>query len=308
MIWRLAVLVFVVSLVLAGTGACAFAQEAAWLTTASQELATWRSSMQTAFEPEGVVVRASAHACESDDTALSAAHDAGVEAAVCIDVDAGRASVRLLRSPQQIGSGTAAVEQDIPAAVLSAYHQAQLALDLGGQGLLRVDSVPEGALVTLDDEPIGHAPLERRVAPGSHDLALSLDGFVGEQQSLEITRGHISEVHAKLARGAADSDAASSGPTKPSVANWIVGGVLVAASVPALVVSIGTLANNGDCRKHDADGICTQRVHFGAFSGTLLGLGGAALVAGGYILIAQPFTVGVDAGPDHAIVSVAGRL
>lgn len=285
----------------------AFAQEAAWLPTASQELAPWRSDVQAAFEPEGVVVRSSAHACGSDDAALSAAHDAGVEAAVCIDVDAGRASVRLLRSAQQIGSGTAAVSQGIPAAVLSAYHQAQLAIDLGAQGLLRVESVPEGALVTLDDEPIGHAPLERGVAPGNHDLGLSLDGFAGERQSVEITRGHVSEVQAKLSRGEAD-DGAASGPTRPSVANWIVGGVLVAASVPALVLPIATLANDGDCSKRDSSGICTQRVHFGALSGTLLGLGAAALVAGGYILIAQPFTVGVDAGPNHAVLSISGRL
>jgi hypothetical protein len=285
----------------------AFAQEAAWLPTAAQELASWRSEVQAAFEPEGVVVRSSAHACESDDAALSAARAAGVEAAICIDVGDDRASVRLLRSAQQVGSGTADVEQSIPAAVLSAYHQAQLALDLGAQGLLRVDSVPEGALVTLDDEPIGHAPLERRVAPGSHDLALSLDGFIGERQSVEITRGRVSEAHAKLVRGTADDDAAS-GPTKPSVANWIVGGVLVAASVPPLVVSIATLANDGDCSKRDSSGICTERVHFGSLSAALLGLGTAALVAGGYVMIAQPFTVSVDAGPNHALLSITGRL
>ena len=38
------------------------------------------------------------------------------------------------------------------------------------------------------------------------------------------------------------------------------------------------------------------------------GVGAAALVAGGYILIAQPFTVGVDAGPRHAVLSITGRL
>jgi hypothetical protein len=287
----------------------AFAQEAAWLPTAEQDLAPWRADVQTALEAEGVVVRSSAHACESDTAALASTRVVGVQAAVCIVVAGGRAAVRLLRSTAKIGNGSAAIRgADVPAAVIAAYHQAELALELGAAGLLRVGSIPEGALVTLDDEPIGHAPLERRVPPGSHDLALTLDGFAGERQSVEITRGRVSEVHAKLVRGAADDDATSAGPTRPSVANWIVGGVLVAASVPALVVSIGTLANDGDCRKRDASDICTERVHFGALSATLLGFGAAALIAGGSIMLTQPFTVDVDAGADHAVLRIAGRL
>ncbi len=44
-------------------------------------------------------------------------------------------------------------------------------------GVLTVTTVPLGAAVTIDGEPIGTSPLQKRVRTGSHMLELALDGF-----------------------------------------------------------------------------------------------------------------------------------
>jgi hypothetical protein len=44
-------------------------------------------------------------------------------------------------------------------------------------GVLTVTTVPLGARVTLDGEPIGTSPIQKRVRTGSHMVELTLDGF-----------------------------------------------------------------------------------------------------------------------------------
>lgn len=44
-------------------------------------------------------------------------------------------------------------------------------------GVLTVTTVPLGAAVTLDGEPIGTSPLQKRVRTGSHMVELTMDGF-----------------------------------------------------------------------------------------------------------------------------------
>lgn len=44
-------------------------------------------------------------------------------------------------------------------------------------GVLTVTTVPLGAAVTLDGEPIGTSPIQKRVRTGSHMVELTLDGF-----------------------------------------------------------------------------------------------------------------------------------
>jgi hypothetical protein len=44
-------------------------------------------------------------------------------------------------------------------------------------GVLTVTTVPLGAAVVLDGEPLGTSPLQKRVRTGSHMIELSLDGF-----------------------------------------------------------------------------------------------------------------------------------
>ena len=292
------------------------AQEALWLLTAQQQLAPWHDAVGAALEEEGVAVasrpESDADGCRVLQDALAAARAQGIQRVVCVTWTDGsgaapaRIAINLVRAPDAIGRGVAPIRAgDIARAVHAAYAQAELSLQLGASALLRVDSTPQGALVSLDGEPIGHAPLERRAPPGAHAVELSLDGFAGQEHRLELARGQVSELHATLARAEL---AGASAAGRASPLNWIVGGALVVASIPALASSLATLARDGDCASTSAtQGLCTERVHFGTRSGVLLGLGAAALAAGTWVLLAQPFTIEAAVTPDAAMVRASAR-
>jgi hypothetical protein len=291
------------------------AQDAVWVPAPTELRDAWYPPAAAALEAQGVLVReaqSDAEACSAPACAAKVARELGLRLAVLVRVEgdaesaAKRVSVTLVDPERHTGDASVGiVDGDVAAAVRTAYQQAELALELGDQGLLRVQTTPEGALVSIDGEAAGLAPVERRLTAGPHRVVLSLDGFAGEQRSVELGRGRALELHAKLARLALAPTPA--GPRKASPLNWIVGGALVLAAAPALVVSLRTLGADGDCAgMRDANGGCPERVHFGARSAALLGLGSAALLAGAYVLIAAPFTIEARADAHGARVAVAG--
>src|SRR5262249_21376549 len=152
-------------------------------------------------------------------------------------------------------------DHDLAAAVRAAYRSAELALELGEQALLRVRTTPAGALVAGGGNAGGLSPLERQLDAGAHQPSLSLHGFTSVERELRFARGQAFELEQRLLPISAT--AANSAPhERLSPLNWILGGVLVAGSVPLLVTSIITLASDGDCARHDASGACKDRVHF----------------------------------------------
>ncbi len=286
----------------------AAAQDALWIPEPAQTGTAWYAAARTALEGEDVVVREgdeTGGACALQSCALERAKQLGLQVALAVQIEPGsaggaeRASVRAERVDGRSARGEATIAGgDVGAALRAAYRQAELGLELGEQGLLRVESTPQAALVALDGEPIGSAPLEQRLSPGQHRLAFSLDGFASQQREVEVTRGRATDLRVQLARVAAAPP-----PVRRarSALNYIVGGALLLGAAPALAVSISTLALDGDCAvARDSSGHCAQVVHFGAPSAVLLGLGSAALIAGGYFLIAAPIRVEVRAGP-HAL-------
>jgi hypothetical protein len=309
-LWFLAIVIVFASALTSS----ASAQDAVWAPRAEQQSAPWFSAARTALESQGVVVHVVERGagCSTVGLALRLAQELGSARALCLELTHDGATdvlkLRLLRSPSQIGEGSAQVEHgDIAAAVREAYQLADVALDLGDAGLLRVITTPEGALVALDGEPIGHAPLDKRLPPGKHDVNLTLDGFGGQHQSVDVERGRVSEVRAKLVRGA-DSELFAPAATKASPLNWIIGGALVLAAAPALVLSLNTLARDGSCADEDASSHCTERVQFGTRSAVLLGVGSAALLGGAYFMLLQPLTLQVSASSDHAYVVLRAAL
>ena len=66
-------------------------------------------------------------------------------------------------------------------------------------GLLEIHSDPEGAMVTMDDAPVGHTPWgPNLVSEGSRWLRLALPGFVLVQRKVEVSRGATSKVETAL--------------------------------------------------------------------------------------------------------------
>jgi hypothetical protein len=70
------------------------------------------------------------------------------------------------------------------------------------QGSVDVRSEPRGAAVALDGAARGPTPLVVEAAPGTHVLTLTLEGYVGERQTVTVTRGRT-KVYVRLARAGA---------------------------------------------------------------------------------------------------------
>jgi hypothetical protein len=282
------------------------AQEALWVASPVEQLEPWFGAVREALEAEDVIVSeadAETPVCTAE-VARGAAREQGARHGVCVDV--GRAengattiTVDLLRADGAAGEGTAEVTRgDVARAAREAYRRAELSIELGSTALLRVHTTPEGALVEIAGELAGHAPLERRIEPGTHEVGLQLDGFTPERRKIDVTSGRAVDLVVHLERAAARPARIR---TEPSPLNFIVGGALLVGAAPALALSLVALARDGDCSGgRDAAGRCEARVHFGTRSGVLLGVGAAALVAGGYLVLAAPIEVEVSADPGGA--------
>lgn len=91
--------------------------------------------------------------------------------------------VSLVHANARTGERLGVAEREIP--VASRRLQKDLALAapllLGGQGdargVLSVVTTPPGALVTIDDVPVGTSPLTRDVRPGRHKVQVAVTGY-----------------------------------------------------------------------------------------------------------------------------------
>ena len=54
--------------------------------------------------------------------------------------------------------------------------------------MLTVTTVPPGAQVTIDGVEVGRAPLQKRVKPGTHTIALSLDGYAPIKEVVAVPK------------------------------------------------------------------------------------------------------------------------
>ncbi len=91
-------------------------------------------------------------------------------------------------------------------------------------GRLTVTSSPEGAMVYVDDVPVGHTPLHGHgVDPGRHALEIRLRGYRTETRHLRVRAGRRTSLRVHLAEGvkhhlAASEVAEASQPAAPSPA------------------------------------------------------------------------------------------
>jgi len=70
-------------------------------------------------------------------------------------------------------------------------------------GIIAVQSQPADALVLVDGAPSGRTPLKLKdVRPGSHTVALQLDGHQATSQTVEVSAGAIASLFIKLEREA----------------------------------------------------------------------------------------------------------
>lgn len=91
--------------------------------------------------------------------------------------------VALVHADARTGARLGSAEREIPVASRRLQREIALAapLLLGGQGdargVLSVVTSPPGALVTIDDVPVGTTPLTRDVRPGRHKVQVAVTGY-----------------------------------------------------------------------------------------------------------------------------------
>ncbi len=109
----------------------------------------------------------------------------GVDRVVCgwLRQRGGAYRVALVQADARTGARLGRVEREVPVASRRLDREIALAapLLLGGEGdakgVLSVVTTPPGALVTLDDVPVGTTPLRQEVRPGRHKVQVAATGY-----------------------------------------------------------------------------------------------------------------------------------
>ncbi len=84
---------------------------------------------------------------------------------------------------------------------VKALEQAELRLipfALETNGVLTVRTVPDGASLSVDDEPRGHAPWSGSLDNGKHSVIVSAPSFITAQRDVAITAGDKQDLMVKL--------------------------------------------------------------------------------------------------------------
>lgn len=147
-------------------------------------------------------------------------------------------------------------------------------------GAITVTANQSGALVRLDDEPVGFAPLALSTVPvGEHRLSVSYDGARPWEGVVEVNMDERAWVTASLAPPAS---------TTRSTASWVLGGTGVAALGVATVFAVLAADRRGQWdRERDAFGdpvtlanLQNQTTTFSTTADALFFAGGLALAVG----------------------------
>ncbi|MEY4583281.1 MAG: hypothetical protein RL701_7984 [Pseudomonadota bacterium] len=183
---------------------------------------------------------------------------------------------------------------------------------LGGRALLRVDSRPTGATLTIDGELAGLTPYERELNPGEHKLRVELDGRPAATRSALLQAGSVERVSVSLTRPVGPQPhqhGAAHPPLNDRAAplNNVFGAVLGIAALPLLIAATNSLIDDKQCLASDARG-CVERARFGAGDGVLLGTGIVALAGAGLFLFDQPLRIALDPRERAVSVRVGGAF
>jgi hypothetical protein len=137
-------------------------------------------------------------------------------------------------------------------------------------GTVAVDSTPTGARVSIDDKAVGIAPIEYKLAPGSHAVAVDLPGHERELRSIHVIPGASQRL--SLALRPIQAPAA-----RPSWPWWLLGAGAAVVTTGAILIAI------------DEDAPGNRTYTDTAMSGAVTtAIGAAALGAGIYFLWRRP--------------------
>ena len=171
----------------------------------------------------------------------------------------------------------ASLEQETKALLAAALTKAEQPTRV----LVQIDSDPQGATVTMDQQEKKTAPAQFQLAPGRHQLAVEKAGYVTIVDTLELTsddasyRQTISLEKVSASQAAAQAPSPSP-PTQATsldtgyqppqehsgspLADYVLGAVFATGAGSLLAVGIVYALRDGRCIKHEGSGgACVQR-------------------------------------------------
>lgn len=107
------------------------------------------------------------------------------------------------------------IEEDVEISI-GDKKRIELTLERLEFGILLVKTNVPGAMIFLDGEPLGKTPLEEDVAPGTHEMRVSLEGMKDYTSEVTITRGQRTKALVRL------------NPTPSRTSAWVSLGFAVA--------------------------------------------------------------------------------
>jgi len=148
-----------------------------------------------------------------------------------------------------------------------------------GPPRLAVVTRPVGALVLVDNQPIGKTPIEQNLLDGEHVVRVMLDGYVDDERKVELVPGVRESIEVELRR-------------EPKAARHrTVGWATLFTGIPVAAVGISLLAIDGRqvrgrCDGMNRDPLGNCRFLFDTDWGGAIGLAaGAALITAGALLL-----------------------
>jgi hypothetical protein len=211
--------------------------------------------------------------------------------------------------------GRAEVRQgDFSEAAREALLDARAYQLLGPGPHVRVESVPEGADVTIDDQLAGQTPYRAPIAPGKHTVEVSLTGYKTQGQMIDVPRGAQQPVRISVELQAraqpsgqgtaseieADIDAATTLPPKRST-RPIIGPLILGVVGLGLITYDVVLIAASDCERNEpvAGDTCTLPTEIDPAPAIVIGGVGVAALGAGILW----FVLGADADDSDEPVS-----
>lgn len=121
------------------------------------------------------------------------------------DHDAGARGVTPFEGPARVGphhvwverAGYDTIEQDLDVQ-LGRDAEARVTLERASVGRIRVIGNVRGAQIFIDDSPVGAIPWEGELRAGTHSMRITADGMKDWIAAVEIARGQLTPVRARL--------------------------------------------------------------------------------------------------------------
>lgn len=178
------------------------------------------------------------------------------------------------------------------------------ALDLGPPRV-EVRSEPSGAEVWIDDELVGHTPLEHVVDPGEHVVRLAYDGYSAQRRRVMAVEGTTDTLRFELLPSPAAQQKAARRLQPWAIASLGAGTVALGAGVTLLAIDERPFRNPCD---PDPQGRCAQRYDTLGGGIALTVAGGVLLATGVALLVLDRRRQPSDTHADHRVRLSRGGL